>query len=53
VFGFNFLHLILFCSFAATTEGQVQLEPDVAQSTDDKPFSSDTQDTETTKISHS
>jgi hypothetical protein len=37
----------------ATTEGQVQLEPDVAQSTDDKPFSSDTADTETTKISDS
>lgn len=50
MFGFNFLHLILFCSFAATTEGQVQLEPDVAESTDDKPLSSDT---ETTKTSDS
>jgi len=51
VFGLYFFHLILFCFFAAATEGQVQLEPDVAQNTDDKPFSSDTADTETTKIS--
>jgi hypothetical protein len=53
VFGLYFFHLILFCFFAAATEGQVQLEPDVAQNIDDKPFSSDTADTETTKISDS
>lgn len=53
MFGLYFFHLILFCSFAAAPEGQVQLEPDVAQSTDDTPFSSDTADTETTKVSDS
>jgi hypothetical protein len=31
----------------------VQLEPDVPQITDDKPFISDTADTETTEISDS